>query len=161
MERNKLLMVVLVAVVILLAISFVSETVTGYGLKDWFKGKGKCTSNGYECGDCIDNDGDDLKDYKVNKRGKVTGDPDCSSLTDNTEASCVPACDTNFDCGTNGYVGDPYCLGDGNAYRDYVIYRCYNPEQCNAECDGQTNSYMWQYCGNSTINMTCSNGQCY
>lgn len=163
MERNNVLMVVLVAVVGILLISFVSETVTGYGIKDWLRGKGgkgKCTSNGFECGDCIDNDGDELIDYKINKKGKVTGDPDCSSRTDNTEASCFPACNSNPDCGTNGYVGDPYCGVDGNSYRNYLVYTCYNPGECTAMCGNQTDSYIWQICGTGNQTGTCYNGVC-
>ena len=156
-KQNKLLVVMAAIVVLMLTLSLISAF-TGYGIKDWFKGKGKCRSNGYECGNCIDDDGDELIDYKVNKKGKVTGDPDCTSLTDNTESSCTPTCNSNSDCGTNGYVGSPYCGADGNAYRDYMIYTCYNPGECIASCDSQTNSYIWQFC--NTNSTTCVNGAC-
>ena len=75
----------MIGMLILLALALVLSGCTTTGEA---KGgiKGKCTSNGFECGDCIDNDGDEKIDYKVNKKGVVTGDPDCDSLTDNSES---------------------------------------------------------------------------
>ncbi len=155
--KKKLLVAVLTIVIALLAISFVSEVTTGYGILNLFSiGKGKCISNGFECGDCIDNDGDTLIDYRLNKVGKVVGDPDCSSSTDNTEAPCTPLCNSNADCGTNGYIGDPYCGNDGNVYRNYKFYTCYNPGECIATCGEQINTYLWNYCSGAG----CVNGAC-
>ncbi len=153
---GKTFLTVLLAVALVVLMAFSVAGITGKGtFSNLFRGK--CVSNGYQCGDCIDNDGDGLIDYKVNKKGVVTGDPDCTSLTDNTESSCIPACYRNSDCGTNGYVGNTSCGTDGNVYRDYTTYTCYNAGQCSSSCDSQTDSFLWQMCGNSTI---CSNGTC-
>lgn len=156
LKEKGALLVALVAILILCTLFFATKS-TGYAIKDLLRSK--CVSNGYQCGDCIDNDGDGWIDYKVNKLGRVTGDPDCSSLTDNTESACIPLCYKNSDCGTNGYLGSPYCEADGNVYRDYVSYTCYNPSTCTALCGNQIDKYIWQRCGvNSTT--TCVNGVC-
>jgi hypothetical protein len=161
MKKNNILLIVLVIIVVVMLASSVVSGITGQSIFEKLrvkppKGGGKCISNGFECGDCIDNDGDQLKDYKVNKKGKVLGDPDCDSLTDNTEAPCSVECNNNPDCGTNGYIGNPYCGADNNVYKDYRTYTCYNPGVCAANCDSQVDSYLWENCGG----LGCSNGIC-
>jgi hypothetical protein len=169
-KKNKILVVVLVVVVIVIFASFVYSGITGKSISfdkrqsifDKIRQRsqgvawGVCVSNGFECGDCIDNDGDNKRDYRVSRRGKVLGDPDCSSSTDNTEASCFVECDNNSDCGANDYVGGLYCGEDGNVYRDYMTYTCYNPGKCAANCDSQVDPYLWEDCNG----FGCSDGIC-
>jgi hypothetical protein len=63
---------------------------------------GGCVSNGFECGDCIDNDNDGSVDYNINKAGKVMGDTDCESLTDDSESPvCTDTCNSKgYQCGS-------------------------------------------------------------
>lgn len=129
MKKKKLTWIVII-IILLIAASFIyvyfkgSEDEEGLASVNPSKGRG-CISNGIECGDCIDNDGDAKTDYAVNKKGVKTGDSDCDSLTDDCESvsCCIPetcqslgkncevwsdGCGTNIDCGTCP-IGQ-YCL---------------------------------------------------
>jgi len=121
-------------------------------------GKGGPSS---QCNDHLDNDGDGFCDFSWKKAycsdGAIPGDSDCVSKDDDGEfGSCVPACNSNSECGTNGYVGNLYCGGDGNVYRDYQSFTCENAAKCSSVCNSQINSYLWQNCNS----FGCSNGQC-
>lgn len=66
----------------------------------------RCISQPYECSDCIDNDGDGKIDYKVNKKGVVIGDPDCTSATDICErVASAEVCD-NKDNNCDGSIDE-------------------------------------------------------
>ncbi len=73
-----------------------------------------------------------------------------------TEDYCTFACSANSDCGTNGYVGSPFCQGNG-VYKNYKTYTCSNPGTANSYCSNSTNAQLQQTC---TSNQTCSNGSC-
>ena len=157
MKKSDILFIVLLSIVVVILASFTVTTIPGKGIFNRIREtSSRYTSNEYECGDCIDNDGGELIDYKINRRWKVTGDPDCASLTDNTEAPCYPKCYSNSDCGTNRYIEEPYRGQDGTLYRDYRTYTCYNPGECIADCDNQINTYLWENCGE----FGCCYGQC-
>jgi len=166
MEKNTLAIIAVVAVVLLIAISVIyvssksNDMDSGYGLFTKKPGAGKPKPT-YQCNDHIDNDGDGYCDFGWRKAscndGSIPGDSDCVSKDDNNEmGDCVPACNSNSDCGTNGYIGNLYCLGDGNVYKDYVSYVCENAGKCNAVCNSQTSSYLWQNC----LGYGCANGVC-
>ena len=72
-------------------------------------------------------------------------------------AECINiTCATNSDCGTNGYVGDPFCQGNG-VYRNYRTFTCNNPGTANSYCSTNTTAQLQTTC---TSNQTCSNGAC-
>lgn len=66
------------------------------------------------------------------------------------------ACSSNFDCGTNGYRGSPYCQGN-SLYQNYKTYTCNNPGTTYSSCSQSTVSQLILNC---TGNQTCSNGSC-
>ncbi|MBI2054280.1 MAG: isopeptide-forming domain-containing fimbrial protein [Candidatus Staskawiczbacteria bacterium] len=69
---------------------------------------------------------------------------------------CSSACSTNANCGTNGFIGDPFCQSN-NVYQNYKTYTCNNPGTANSTCSDSTAPKLKQTCGN---NQTCSNGIC-
>jgi len=78
-----------------------------------------------ECNDGIDNDGDGKIDYKTDG----TGDPQCTSLTDNNEAHINPQCSDGLDNDNDGltdYGGDPGCVDvlDDDESDDPVVTQC-------------------------------------
>ena len=72
------------------------------------------------------------------------------------KAQCLNiACSTNANCGTNGYIGDPYCQGN-SLYRNYKTYICNNPGTINSSCTSEITSFF----NACAVNQTCSNGSC-
>ena len=72
-------------------------------------------------------------------------------------ASCLtPACSAESDCGTDGYVGDAFCIGNG-VYKTYRNYSCINPGQYNAVCSYVDTNVSQEKCFD---NQQCSNGFC-
>jgi|GEM_PF-2407592 len=67
-----------------------------------------------------------------------------------------PVCNTNSDCGTNGYTGSPFCQGN-NVYQNFITYTCQNPGTSNAQCVSNTTAQLKQTC---SANQVCSNGAC-
>jgi hypothetical protein len=152
-RKEILLLIVIIGILVVL----VGCTSTGLGKGK--KGGGKKIKP--QCNDKKDNDGDGYCDFLTKKTrcndGSTPGDPGCISKDDNDESNdCEPACNANKECGTNSYVGDPYCGGDGNVYRDYQSFICENAGKCSAVCNEQRDSLLWQNCGG----LGCSNGEC-
>ena len=130
-----------------------------------------CGSNGY-IGDAFCKSGDVYKTYRTyicNNPG--TASASCSSSTNDqlitdctasqtcSNGSCATqsiACDTNSDCGTNGYVGDPFCQSN-NVYQNYRTYTCHNPGAVNSYCSDSSSSQLKTTCSG---NQTCNNGSC-
>ena len=119
-------------------------------------GNARCSSNGYECGDCIDNDYDGKTDYNVNAKGKVLGDPDCTSLTDNSESPpCTDTCATRgYNCGTWSICGTNTNCGSCN-----TGYYCNSIGQCVLSCTPESNTAfctrLGKECGSVTANDNC------
>ena len=65
------------------------------------------------------------------------------------------ACYQNADCGTNGFVGGPFCQGN-TIYKNYKTYICQNPGK-NSTCFSSSTPKYSQFCGTGK---TCSNGAC-
>jgi len=63
-------------------------------------------------------------------------------------------CEQNSDCGTDGFVGNRYCVGD-DAYQDYITYSCNNPSTPSAFCSNDTNALLVEEC-----DYGCTNGYC-
>ncbi len=93
----------------------------------------------------------------------------CSSADANqTQSACVspqvcssgacvtPACSTNAQCGTNGYVGAVFCSGNSisKTFRTFV---CNNAGTISASCSSADANLVQSTCASPT---TCSAGQC-
>ncbi len=86
-------------------------------------------------------------------KNNCTGNQTC------TDGSCTNqniACSSTSQCGTNGYVGSPFCQGN-NVYQNYTTHTCNNPGTANSAC---SNSTAPQLKTNCTGNQTCTNGSC-
>ncbi len=66
------------------------------------------------------------------------------------------ACSSNTQCGTNGFVGDPFCQGN-SVYRNYKTYTCNNPGTSSSYCSNATSAQLQTTC---SANQTCNNGTC-
>jgi len=72
-------------------------------------------------------------------------------------AQCLTiACSTKSDCGTDGYINQPYCRGN-SVYQDYVTYTCHNPGTTSSYCSSSTTARLIQTC---STNQQCMNGRC-
>jgi len=65
-------------------------------------------------------------------------------------------CNTNADCGTNGYFNSNYCSGN-NVYRDFRTWTCNNAGTANAYCSSAITSNLQTSCSS---NQTCNTGSC-
>ena len=109
------------------------------------------------------------KTYTCNNPGTVNAN--CSNqTTEKYYATCAfgktcqngqcvnIACSSNTDCGTNGYVGEPFCnANDNSVYKNYKIYTCFNPGTVNSSCTSSTSPQLQHACG---VGKTCTNGSC-
>ncbi|MCK4496895.1 MAG: hypothetical protein KAU24_01775 [Candidatus Aenigmarchaeota archaeon] len=101
--------------------------------------------------------------------GQITGKAsDQSTETTNPTINLDPepletvyTCYQNSDCGTNGWVGDPYCKNN-DVYQKYRIYICNNAETINAECSHSDQEQKKEECGENIYkawnNPYCKNG---
>ena len=81
----------------------------------------------------------------------------CTSNQICQNAQCVNVtCSTNANCGTNGYIGSPFCQ-NGDVYKYYRTNTCNNPGTANSSCSQSDTAQLQTNC---TSNQTCSNGQC-
>jgi len=77
----------------------------------------------------------------------------CPDICSNGQ--CVnSACNSNSDCGTDGWVGSASC-SNGNVWQDWKTYTCSNPGTASASCGQSSQSRLKQNCPD-----ICSNGQC-
>gem|GEM_PF-1543648 len=65
-------------------------------------------------------------------------------------------CSTNSDCGSNGYIGSPFCQGN-SVYKNYITHKCNNPGTAQSYCSDSSLPQLTQAC---TQNQNCSNGEC-
>ena len=66
-------------------------------------------------------------------------------------------CNSNSQCGTNGYFGNNFCQGD-DVFQNYITYTCVSPGTENSHCTNSTVAKIKSDCDDST--QVCSNGQC-
>jgi len=131
----------------------------------------ECGTNGY-IGNPFCYDGDVYKTYRSYVCNNP-GTPNSSCSTDNENrlltnctsnqtcsgGSCIDleiACSSNAECGTNGYIGNPFCR-DGDVYKTFRTYICTNPGTPSSSCSNTTEDRLQTNCSSS---QTCSNGQC-
>ena len=66
------------------------------------------------------------------------------------------ACNSNSDCGTNGFTGGQYCQ-DNKIYQNYTTYTCNNWGSAYSSCTSSSTSQLQQTCSS---NQMCSYGKC-
>ena len=116
-----------------------------------------------QCNDKLDNDGDGFCDFtgclitKGKDKTNLSADPDCTSYQDNNESrECIPVCQNDADCGTDGYIGETLCGVDGNLHGDYRLYSCNNAGKCDAVCDNKIENRITENCIYGCSGNTCS-----
>ncbi|MBW2981330.1 hypothetical protein KY343_00490 [Candidatus Woesearchaeota archaeon] len=77
-----------------------------------------------------------------------------------SSGSCVIECDSDSDCGTDGFVGSNYCNGD-DVWDYYRIYTCSNPGTTSASCSYSDNAQLKQNCPTTCLSGVCSTIACY
>jgi uncharacterized repeat protein (TIGR01451 family) len=81
----------------------------------------------------------------------------CTANQTCQNGQCVNvSCNTNSDCGTDGYTGSTFCQS-GNVYQNYTTYTCNNPGTANSSCSTSSVPQLKQTCG---AGYTCQNGAC-
>ena len=63
-------------------------------------------------------------------------------------------CRENFDCGANGFVGQPFCVGD-DVYQNFTEHTCLFPGSANSVCSERTHPELRQECPFSCFQGTC------
>ncbi len=100
----------------------------------------------------------------------------CTSGTCNT-VNIV--CHNDSECGTNGFIGNPFCTNN-DVFQSFITYTCNNPGQANSYCSNSSANQLKQDCGDNSCgnwsnicmnnnvyrqrtcqNRGCSNGNCY
>jgi uncharacterized repeat protein (TIGR01451 family) len=84
---------------------------------------------------------------------------DCSSSQTCSNGSCEDQdieCDSDYDCGSDGYTGSNFCQ-NGDVYRKYKEYTCYNAGSSNSYCSSNTQNKLIDNCDS---NEYCNNGYC-
>jgi hypothetical protein len=56
-----------------------------------------------------------------------------------------PMCDSNSDCGTNGWLGNEYC-NNGDVWDTYRTWTCNNPGTASAACSSSDNGQLKEAC---------------
>lgn len=67
------------------------------------------------------------------------------------------ACNSDDDCGHNGFVGDTYCSYN-NVYKSYKVNVCNNPGTAKSSCSVSMKPIFWYGCD---YGQSCSDGRCY
>ena len=83
--------------------------------------------------------------------GQVCSNGSCSNV----------ACNSASDCGTSGYVGGAFCVGN-EIHRNYKTYTCNNPGISNSSCSNSTTEQVISSClsGQACSGGTCSSVAC-
>tara|TARA_Y100000310_G_scaffold284177_1_gene306792 strand:- start:3108 stop:4049 length:942 start_codon:yes stop_codon:yes gene_type:complete len=69
------------------------------------------------------------------------------------EPPVIP-CDTNLDCGTDGFVDSPFCSED-DVLQNYQTFTCNNPGTEESFCSSETAPKLLEQCS-----LSCSDGEC-
>ncbi len=115
-------------------------------------GEEYCQS-GCEDGECIiecssDEECDDSNPYTediCNNDGTI--DSYCTHLT--------IACLKDADCGTDGWVEEPYCLSNNDLKQKFRTYECNYPGKSYSYCDSWTPHKLKESCPNKCVNGRC------
>jgi uncharacterized repeat protein (TIGR01451 family) len=128
-----------------------------------------CGTNGYT-GDPFCQSGNVYQNYKTytcNNPGTASASctsasnaqlkQTCASGQTCSGGSCANvACNSNTDCGTSGYIDNPYCQSN-DVYQIYKTYTCNNAGTASAYCSNNSGAQKKTTCG---VNQVCQNGQC-
>jgi len=63
-------------------------------------------------------------------------------------------CESDSDCGTDGYIGDLFCTDD-DVTQEYISYTCTNPGDEDSDCTDETTTEIVETCDD-----ICDDGEC-
>jgi hypothetical protein len=78
------------------------------------------------------------------------------SAISNAEVNVGYICDSNSDCGSDGFSGDLFCQ-ENSIYKNYITYVCENPSTNISSCSSSTTAQLQTPCSG---NQTCTDGAC-
>ena len=105
--------------------------------RDW-----SCQNPGTTNSDCVYTDSQKKKEDCSN--GCTSGQCNAGNIE----------CNTNSDCGTNTWVGSPYCQS-GDVWQAWRTYICSNPGTVSSDCSNSDQNKKKEDCASG-----CTNGQC-
>jgi len=76
------------------------------------------------------------------------------TVNDSIHISLPIACLIDADCGTDDYIGNPFCQND-DVWQDYITYTCSNPGKSTASCSDSTAPKLKEECVGG-----CTDGRC-
>ena len=78
-----------------------------------------------------------------------------SSYPDGQSSSCIQVeCTTNSDCGTNGFLGAPFC-NENNLFDVLRTYTCENPGEVYSSCKETDMTLVFEVCEDSCYQNSC------
>jgi len=97
-------------------------------------------------------------------------DADCNDFEDHTYDYCVNPgteesycghdwieCFDDYDCGIDGLIGDPYCVGD-DAYQNNASFTCHDPGETSSYCSNNTWPSLLEICADTCYLGVCVTG---
>jgi hypothetical protein len=110
-------------------------------------GQKQCSGNGWQV--CGNYDSDSCLEWS--SLSACAGNQLCQN------GNCINqsiACSSNSDCGTDGWLGNPFC-SNLNVFQNYRAYYCLYPGTINSSCDYTESNHLKQAC-----QYGCENGAC-
>ncbi len=114
-----------------------------------------------------DNSYEYFNSYVCENAGKLNSYCESSSLPvliEYCDFDCVGGecydCFNDLSCGTDGYIGDKYCVGD-DSYRNYQIFSCENAGTSDSGCSSSVSSKLVEECDGVCVGGECVPVECY
>ncbi len=87
-------------------------------------------------------------------------DDDCDGLVDEGEVCGSVICSTNSQCGTDGFLNQPFCkmrfdIAISDVFDKYKTYTCLNPGTTQSSCTSSTEDRLKQTCTYGCLNGAC------
>ncbi|MFC1705118.1 hypothetical protein ACFLZ6_02210, partial [Nanoarchaeota archaeon] len=117
-----------------------------------------CTDGECDSDPCLGVNCDDYCDpfYTYYYNGACS-EGSCSYTIEQNSNSCgytEPVCDSDSDCGTDGFMNNPVCFS-GDVFDDYRTYLCSNPGELSASCSFSDINQKKETC-----EFGCTDGEC-
>ena len=129
-----------------------------------------CGTNNYTGDKYCGNDNNVYQDYKSHTcNNPKTKESYCTSKTspiliEHCEGNCLNGecvnCFTNTECGTDGFIGEKYCIGK-EIWQDYQQFQCVMPGTPDSNCQSSAEPKFIEECEDECFNGQCREIECY